>query len=654
MPTPHLYRRDLLIFILLFLILILTQFILLRPVMGSGFEHDDLTAFASLIPWREKLSTDPFGSWIQFGPWHTYKIYYLYFLNSFFGLDYSNYLIFNILLKMLASFSFYFLIQVIIKNKLVSFLSAILFSISSASVGPLAYYQTAIEYLAIAFMNFFLIFYYWSIQKPRFSNLFFSSILLSLTFISAPVRVFPILILIPLIELLILFRNKGTLLFHNKLSNISLSFIRSIILFIPIILIIFPVLGNDQLHHTWVNYSLQEVFKLIFNIFLINPLTILGYLFIPASNLAIFGQINTTSFLRFLFAITIPFLIFASITFLFSLALSTRPNRFFLTWMAVNILMDVGVFFLLVHPLALKQIEVTQFNAAFIQVVPYAMLIGAFILSLGFTCGIEWIKSERRNDILLWAFVASFFALAFFTLEFLVEVMFIGKIFVTRQLYILQGGLHRYLTISALGSSLFIACLLTLIYQNSNKKIKGLSILTIVVVLFMIFLNSKNEISTTFLIKRGAGVDLATQQSMQNQLLNHLSPVSLRGDNIFLIQLENGIDNPTPWEEAFDWRHLTVWLHIRKYYLLGDYTGCIAEIYDIDNLAKMMERQNGQWGFLYIDDSNKQGQCFINGKAVGVYGKFFTLNDFLAFKIEGPVVKNITDEIKPRLMISKN
>lgn len=646
MPTPHLYRRDLLIFILLILILILSQFILLRPVIGQGFEHDDLTAFASLIPWNEKLSTDPIGSWVQFGPWHTYKIYYLHFLNSFFGLDYSNYLIFSIFLKILASLSFYFLIRVITNNKLISFLSTVLFSISSASVGPLYYYQTGIEYLAIAFMNFFLIFYYWSIQKARFSNLFFSSILLFLTFISAPVRVFPILILIPLIETLIHFK--------NKFSNISLIFIRSIILFIPIILIILPVLSNSQLHRTPGNYSLEEVFKLFLNIFLINPLTILGYLFIPASNLAVFGQINTASFLHFLFTITIPFLIFASITFLFSLVLSTRPNRFFLTWMAVNILMDLGVFFLLVYPLALRQIEVTQFNAAFIQVVPYAMLIGAFILALAITCGIEWIKSEKRNDILLLAFIAPFFALTFFTFEFLVEVIFIGKIFVTRQLYVLQDGLHRYLTISALGSSLFIACLLTLIHQNSSKKIKGLSILSIVVVLFMIFLNSKSEISTAFLIKRGAGVDLATQQSMQNQLLNYLSPASLRGDIIFLIHLANGVDNPTPWEEAFDWRHLTVWLHIRKHYLLGDYTGCTAVIYDIDNLAKMMEKQNGQWGFLYTDDSNKQGQCFLNGKTVGVYGKFFTLNDFLAFKVEGPVVKNITDEIKPRLMISKN
>lgn len=265
------YRNEFFLCLVLFILVIIINSILLEPVYRNGLTND-----AWVMLYKAKFLGMNFFSKInliiqQFEPHYTNQAIYITFLNILFDTHFEFYYRFSVFLKTLSSLSIFLALFIITKNRLLAFLAAIIYSISYTSAGALEFVMVGIEYLGVIFLSVFSISYYFLLKKFSITSLVLSSILLSFTFLSAPIRVFPVFLIILLIEL-----------FKIK-KGIRQGLTRIFVLFLPIFLLM--ILYNLYKFFDPV-YTSNSV--AIFNTFLdgnfynlLAPISGLGYSFIP-------------------------------------------------------------------------------------------------------------------------------------------------------------------------------------------------------------------------------------------------------------------------------------------------------------------------------------------------------------------------------------
>lgn len=126
-------------------------------------------------------------------------------LYLFFGTHYQWYYLVSLFLKIFAAFSLFLLLESILKSrKILALLSSVLFLAGYTGIQNtdwaaymIVYFSAALFILALFFRNKFLV-------SKENKYLVFSSFLASASLVSSPVRLFPIIFVIPMIDLIII------------------------------------------------------------------------------------------------------------------------------------------------------------------------------------------------------------------------------------------------------------------------------------------------------------------------------------------------------------------------------------------------------------------------------------------------------------------
>lgn len=176
------------------------NFLFLQPVLKNGLTGDDwqlLYAYKTFDPQPLNRILDV---WMIRGPYTTIQFYYIGLLDEILGHNLQLFQVTNIFFKILVSMTLFFLISKIFKDYFLASISAIIFSIIHSSAGALQYVVKGTEYLALGFMNFFFVLYYYSVARGKLNLTLYASAILFMTFMLSPIRIYPLLGLIFLIE----------------------------------------------------------------------------------------------------------------------------------------------------------------------------------------------------------------------------------------------------------------------------------------------------------------------------------------------------------------------------------------------------------------------------------------------------------------------
>lgn len=629
-----------LLFVVLSVLVIFFHKLLSDVVIGQLLTFEDYGGLQFVRLYIDKIFSDPIYFWNQDILHNVSHDFYIAFLDVLFKENYDMYLYSSIFLKVLATLSLFPLVLVITKNKLLAFLSTFLFGVSYPSAGALRLYVVGNEYLGVALMNFFFVAYYYSIKRGSvWWLLFILSLMATLTFLAAPIRTYPLFIIILLVELIILVKNR----FRQFIPTI----LRASVVFIPSV---FILMGSLRLTGSGA-YGIAGIPDFLTKVangnwwLMLNPLWGLAYTFLPfASMLQLFGKLDVVNFsfsTYLIFLFQKAFIIFTLVSIVLAAILAKQKLRFFLILTSINLIADILLYVIFSHHLSIPKDLVREGGYdAFSGI--YANLVASYIISVAVTCLIEWFFQGKKNFMLLLTFLSPFISLFFI----------ISQWIFTRDYNMYREGTHRYFVIPAIGSYLFVACLIVLIYQKSkitNKIYASLANLLIFFLLLSIINISRGEQEMIFMGAKIQGLNLSTQQSMQNQAISYIPKDKLQDDLLIYIKFKSDkLGDANTWENLFDWYSLRLWMGVKASHLANSkIRNCIVMTWDASELLKMTKIQNNIKGFLYDDSGNKMGACGVSPTGQGsAAGKFIPLDHLFAFTIDQDKVIDITKQVR--------
>ena len=209
------------LFIFLIPLIILSQWILLRPHLEFGLiDLDDGYIYEFRHSWEASKNVvdfvitfyHKFKSEIGISLALLHQFYYVGILSYIFGDNFRAYQELSHWLKIISILSVYPLFYTITKSRTAAILSLIFFNFSPSTIGTLesAIYHS--DYLAITFMSIFLIIYFNVIinrNKQRLGYLILADLFMLLSLIFATERTFPLVLLVIFIELILIFMKRN-------------------------------------------------------------------------------------------------------------------------------------------------------------------------------------------------------------------------------------------------------------------------------------------------------------------------------------------------------------------------------------------------------------------------------------------------------------
>ena len=593
----------------------ISQYLLLGLILNYGFTPDDW----GLLLFYKTLGHNPLSQilyvWSVKGAYTTGPIYFIGILNDFFGLNYQAYQITNIVLKTLATLSLFPLILIIFKRRSLAFLTTILYGISYMGSRSLEYVVKGTDYLAIIPMNvFFIIYYYIVTEKSKgvwwfvlMSFFWFTSLMVS------PIRIYPILVLIPLIEIYLWLQNR-------TIKNAVRSIKRLAVLYLPFLPVVLyspnSILGFLQNPHA--------IFKAIldgnWHLFL-TPFQGVG-LSVFTTNYwgKVFGVANLESLSSFLYFLSGgPLFIFGLFTLLLSLVKFKQRLRGFVVILGTSFIFFVASFFI-----ASNLYERT--GGAFDPNKIYAVLIGGFVLAISFASFLEWKTSEKKDSLLLALWISPPIILLYTFLIWLLAPFGVG----------FEGQQGYYLVVPAIAASLFLAAILVIILDKAIRIKSNLKLIVVGGVIMSLFYSYSINRNDIYYFFSSAGINgryASDQERMYDQLIGYLKGDFKKGESIlfYFDAFEDGARGTFYTETLL--LNLASRLHIER----GGINGCIGVFYqDLSNLEKLVVVKNNVKGFTYKEQCGKE---------------FFSINNFYAFKLKNEQLTDIKQEVLEKLGI---
>ena len=608
---------------LLIVTVAISNYYLLSDSLTLGFKPDDWILYFSY----KALGTNPLSQivsvWAERGIYTTYQVYYMGFLDSLFGLNYYSFHFVNLIFKIVATISLYPLILVLSKNKLLAVLSVILFAISHSTVGPLELVVKGSDYLAIIWMNLFLIVYYLIIVDKlvglKYHLLLFILFILSLAF--SPIRIFPLIVIPPMVEIFLILK-------HFDWTAIKKSFIRLVVLYWPFIVLILyspiSVLGNAG--------GPFGVFEQVSKgnwFYVLAPISGIGYTFIANDYWGkIFGLLITDNFKNYLYFLSGgPTIICGALTA--AVAWSRIPKRkllFFILTTALNFILQILFFFIAFHHLG-----ITSSNVNYDPSNLYSVIFGGYIVVSGFMVFLNWLKWGGSDRVLALLWIGSVFLFIFTFLTWVFAPLGTGF-----------SSTSYYLVVASIGSSLMIATFLVSIYEKIKHRLKLLAFLPFLIII-LIFGMSSHEIRQRFSSLNKDGRGAVGQIIMKEEARRVLKDYKV-GDLILVYFDTSDISgNGQFYSEGF-LTSLPFFMHFRDNKIVD---GCIGVIFEDSNmveLRKLVQAQNGIKGFNY------PSLCITEGKS-SLRTLFFTQDHFYAFKIKDRKLIDIKESVLNQLHV---
>ena len=645
-------QANLWLFFLCAGIVFLIQYVTLQSVIQ--YKIFDIQDWRYLLIYKS-LDPNPFSqlinAWTHIGLHEASQVYHIGILSEFFGFNYQAYQITNILFKIAATLSFFPLILTVFQNRLLAFLGTLLFAINSATAGSFLVIAIGEQFLAVAFLNISLTIYYYVVLKNSKSLLLLSGFFFLLTFLLAPPRMFPLLLLIPLIEIYWLLTTK-------KFQNIKFSILRIIIYLLPIILISLPapvsvsspfttqpsLLFKDIVSGNWHN--------------LLDPFAGVGWMLVTNDFWKFLGTLeastlkNFSSYLDFLFSG--PLLVFTVVTLILSLILAKKPVRFFLLTFGLNFVAEILMFFVAndnyhIFENILKIDRLGNFiitsapnglaldNPVHFIYTKYPAILGIYILIVTFMAFLEWRKNkENRLLQALWA--GAIFAVIFHFPGWMIQGYLINDF----------SSVHRYYLVPTIGISLFLAAILTLFYNKLKRDIllKFFATLIIFIIVFILLKANQSAIEGEYLgINNPQRIKITDQQRLHEKFADKLGDSLGNDDVLFYFDLSsrNLGKSQQYYKEALVVSDLGYWIKFRKKELLHS---CVGAITDLKTLRASLKLIDGQLNFIF------PGQCYGQNKVIRIVNDpnhIYKPENLRAFKIENGEFIDIKEQLLKEL-----
>lgn len=606
-------------FILLILAVVVIQVSLLKIVLQFGFTAEEwwILLYYKLAEHIPGFLGKYFHTLQVGGVYHTYQIVYIGVLESFFKGNYPAYQITTIVLKILATISLYPLILKLFKRKLLAFLTVILYSMSFSSAGAFLYVCIGSDYAAIFVMNLFLLAYYGyhtaHTTKKR-QLLFLSAVLLFISFMFSPIRMYPLLGLVLVIELFIWVLFKKSFTFKSSLGRLAVLFVP----FLLLLIITFKSTGSNL-------SSPLVVFDFIFHgnyHLLLLPFAGLGYTFFTNEQWPYFGSIAIESFKDYLlFLLRGPLTIYPILTIPLGLLIFRRKLLFSALIIIVNIIFQLVCYLLIINLIGqagpyVKIFQIGSTNSVF---------FGFFVTTVAVASLVTWLKNKKSNLLFL-AFAAG---------PIFSNLFFWGTWLLKGDVLNFKEGIHWYMVTAAIGSSLFLASLMVLIFDKikkiTNKSFKYVLVILLFLSLILIYLNSGKEINKTFESLLKTGYKASDQEYIRNILAANMKEPLDKNPALFYFEPNEEIFYPISMLYGFN-----EMMHIRDWKLVD---GCTAYIYDQKILEESVTIKDGIKGFHLVS------LCIKNSREIERPDAFYTVDNFYAFRLKDKNIINIKQDV---------
>ncbi|MBI2196473.1 hypothetical protein HYU45_02555 [Candidatus Daviesbacteria bacterium] len=622
-------KRSLWIFLLCAVVVVLTQFSILRPIIDfSLFTEDDwnwLFYFRSLpdLNFLQKL----FLTWTKIGIHEGGYAIYIGILGILFGNHYSLYQYVNIAFKIIATLTLFPLILILFRNRLLALLTTVIYGINSASTGSFYWFMKGGIFPAIALMNLFFITYYYTMIKKTKILLMVSSVLIILSYLNSPTRIFPLFFIIFGVETYWIIKYKSP-------TTVKNSIIRLVCFLLPSILIamIAPVSPNGRVVETPGVLLSQILAGNWFN--LLSPFAGIGYSLLTVENMRIFGFMDFSTFaslnnyLSYLAKGSVW--IFLLSLFFLSLLIPRKPLRFIITAFCINFVLDILMYFIASHHLTIAPGLVQQMDPSLFFLTKYPTLVAIFILVVALMAFWEWLKGKK--DYLLVAI----------TIGPVFSLIFLSLMWVTIA-YLLDGynSIHYYFQIPAIGISLFFAAVLVLFYKKFKKKYARMLVAVMITGIIIGFYRSSSfAINREFLGIYPENVRIKDQQILHGKLIKKMGEFNRAGNILVYFELPKDNLSFKYYKRALLLDSISFATMI-KWQVKGDGSGCIGSVNDINILISSYQLKDGKEGFI------TSGRC----RQVTEKNVFYNLDDLYAYKVEKGEFIDIKDNLLKELKL---
>lgn len=624
--------KFLFIFLLITSVIVINLFFL-QHFWGFGVIWEDWQFLLNFKTenYSENLTSKIFKFWVLgLNHWGIQTIY-LGVFDQFFPSNYFIIQVANVIGKILATVLLYPLVLSLTKNKLLAIISTLVFAIHYSSYGSLQQYMTGVEYWAIVFVILFVLNYRKIILNNDYRplRLFISLILLYLSLAFGLYRLNGFIIILFATEIILFLTKRSTL----KKTVFRIAFF----ILIPVILV-FAIHRPSAANESLLNNLLSHILKGNWFIF-ISPLAGLALTYIPRPFIGTYEIEFLQSFGKyFSYIFNNLALHFILVALTLGLILPVKLIRFLLVQVAFSFLLISLLFIAASHYTGVPRFDIT----------PMA-IIGTFIVSLSLSFGLEWFLTGRKDVLLFLLFISPLISLLFTAVTWVLKIDTAGSI-------VYQDGMHRYLTVPAIFTSVVFAAIFVrgvyIIKSDVSRFKKILSFATgFVLTSFLIFASYKElQIYKT---EAATGRELSAQKKAQESFYNNY--IKDKGNVVFYyvsppeqnpedIKVERAL-----YPEIIGW-----WSYLKHYYKNSYDTkglGCIMVLaFPWHQKEATLRQDDGQISFRYpalcpIDQPQKNsGKIFAENRWV-----ILSADKLFAFTIENGQITEITDEIKKKL-----
>lgn len=598
-------RKDITIFFVLLLIILFTQYDLLKPTIFLGLTPDDW----SFIFKYKFLGPSPLSKiaevWSYTGSYGTFTIYFMGFLFEFAGLNFKLIQLTNIFFKVINTAAIYPLIIILFRNRMLAFITTFLFAISFSTSSALETAVEPSEYLGMFLMSLFLIAYMGLIRSRNRSYkwLIFTSFLLMFSFCMSIMRIYPLVLFIPFVELFFWF-------YKPSFSALRRSLIRLMYLYIPFILLYLYNPNSLLVGRSGMPPVLTSITSGNWHLIL-TPFQGLAHLFPFPDNLALLNLVNIDSFSNYLsYLVHGPVPVFTLALIVLSLITPVKRKRFLLVSLLLNFFLEILIYFSAVSNLGLPFDKRLNFDIPRL----YSTLLGAFVLSISLAYFIEWWIDKKHTILSLW--LGPVFSLHFIVLTWVMADLSLS----------FGGPQEHYLLIPQLGGSLFVAAILTAFYENVRvSALRKVTLVVIFIVLYTFYILNKSLIHNYFnnaLMNDGRAA--GDHIMITTRFRMHLQDMDLRDPALFYFDATDITGDGRFYTEGF-LSSFPFWMHFKGLTIVD---GCVETIYgNIDNLKAFFAIKNEKKGILY------RGFCIKNGNG-GYEQVFYEKDNIYAFKLK--------------------
>ncbi len=628
-------KRDLVLISLLLLSTFLLNNLIFSNQLNYGFRDVD---WMSLYYYKlyESLSLNNILQIIKINDVYTHQVYYVGLLEQIFGLNFGLLHLTSQLFKVLAGISLYFLVIRVFGNKLLAFLTSILYTISYTHAGPLFQLATGSYFPGVILMNLFLIVYWMIISgRKKIRWVILAEILLLLAFSVTTERMYPLILLIFLVELAFIISNKF------KKESLILSLKRLLYIPLPLfgLFLIHSILLKGSINGTGVSpdqffvgteMRINSVLEGNWQLFLY-PFASFGSIFLYGDWWKYLGHINVSSFSSYL-----SFLIFGPLLRLglLSLLLLYFITKNFLK-LTMIILSAVLGFGLIAYELNsnwnnLNTQERIHFDPNLI-IIP--AIFGFFIIFFCAVIFFEWLKN--RNNRLIPLIIGSVFSL-----------LFIFLTWVASDLQLAFLGPQRYLSFPSVGTSLLIAGLMVIVFERLRQVKSTKNIAWIVFLLLIPLILINYNVATKFFNDElnSAGLRGEDQTIMKNSFRDLTPNISKKEGSLFYFDETEDKDNGY-FDESTVMAGFEFWIKFNRGGEIDDfpYPGmlrtnvqCTAHTHKscIEMMKKGLGIVNGEKGIWYTDAVRSQ-----------LGPRFYKLDNLYAFRFRNKQLFDIRKEV---------